>query len=422
VVSAANFLTVFVFARHMSTAAFGAFMIAHTGLMLLTSLQGALLTQPHNVLAAGREDSRYARFTTSLAVAQLSVSALVCALLAGTGFALGPWLPAGTGAVLGALALAALPWMAQEFVRRALYTRSATRAAFANDALSYGLQLAGAIALAGTLGERAGPAAPLAVLGLASAAGAALGAWQIRAHLRPAALCAEGLRRDLAEAWSFGKWLTAQNTLAWLGTHGHAWLVGAMLGAEQVGLYRAAMHLTNLLNPIRQAAFNYLPSRASLAYQRGGLAKLGSWLQRVFWLLLLVPLPLTLLLVAFPGPILELAYGPRYAGPELALLLALAAMAQLLLFTKFPFDLGLLALKRSRSIFYVYLIPVGLLFTTGVALIHFLGILGVPLSSMLINAALLAATGVAYLRAAHRGAPAGAAGAARALAAGKGSG
>jgi hypothetical protein len=37
--------------------------------------------------------------------------------------------------------------MAQEFVRRVLYTRSDSRAAFINDCISYGLQLLGAAAL-----------------------------------------------------------------------------------------------------------------------------------------------------------------------------------------------------------------------------------------------------------------------------------
>lgn len=37
--------------------------------------------------------------------------------------------------------------MAQEFVRRVLYTRSDSRAAFISDSISYGLQLLGAAAL-----------------------------------------------------------------------------------------------------------------------------------------------------------------------------------------------------------------------------------------------------------------------------------
>ena len=104
------------------------------------------------------------------------------------------------------------------------------------------------------------------------------------------------------------------------------------------------------------------------------------------------------MLVGFPGQVLHFAYGDRYTGTVMPLVLALAAIATCITFAKFPFDLGLLALRSTRSIFYVYLIPVGLLLTVGVALIHTLGVLGVPLSALLINSTLLFATRRAYRR------------------------
>ena len=97
-----------------------------------------------------------------------------------------------------------------------------------------------------------------------------------------------------------------------------------------------------------------------------------------------------------------LAYGERYASPELALILALSAAGQFLTFIKFPFDIGILALGKPRAMFFLYAVPALLLFTAGVALVHWLGILGVPISGLLINATLLAATIVVYLRLARR--------------------
>ena len=92
VVSAANFLTVYLFARYMAAAAFGEFAIAQTALLLLTSMQGALLAQPHNVLGAGREETSYRHFTASLLIAQAVGAVLLCSLLAAAGWllALGP--------------------------------------------------------------------------------------------------------------------------------------------------------------------------------------------------------------------------------------------------------------------------------------------------------------------------------------------
>src|SRR5438128_11887865 len=128
--------------------------------------------------------------------------------------------------------------MAQEFVRRVLYTRAQTRAAAVNDALSYGLQLGGALVLALYWPDRATPQAALLVLGGSSVAGVLLGVWQLRDHVRLGG--ADGLApiaRTWRETWRFGKWLMAQNTVVWFGAQGDAWLVGLMLGTEQVGIY-----------------------------------------------------------------------------------------------------------------------------------------------------------------------------------------
>ena len=151
------------------------------------------------------------------------------------------------------------------------------------------------------------------------------------------------------------------------------------------------------MNPLMQACFSYLPSRGSLARLTGGAAGLERWVNRTFWVLLVATVPFLVVLAGFSEEILALAYGEKFANQEhLALILSLAALGQCVAFSKYPFDLGLLALHSPRSLFYVYLIPVLLLLTVGTTLIYFLGILGVPLSGLLINSALLIATWRAY--------------------------
>ena len=399
VVSLANFLTVYLFARHLAPAAFGAFIFGYTGLVLLNNLQNALLVQPHNVLGAPLPGPRYRRFTGALVLAQLALCACASAALAAAG-----WLAArlgapAPGAELQALAAAAPFWMGQEFVRRVLYTRRRTLAAALNDATTYGLQLAGAVALAFAPSGRASAGAALLVLGGSSLAGVLIGAWQLRPQVRfggPQAFAR--VLRTWREAWHFGKWLLGQNVVGWFGAQGHVWIVGLLLGVEQVGLYRAATHLVNVMNPLLQTSYSYLPARGSVAFQRGGAEGLSRWVARTRRLLAFAPLPFCIVLVGFPGQVLQLAYGDRYTGTIMPLVLALAAVAVCITFAKYPFDLGLLALRSTRSIFYVHLIPVGLLLTSGVALVHIFGVLGVPLSAMAINSTLLLATWRAYRR------------------------
>ena len=396
IVSASNFLTIYLFARYLSTSGFGAFMLAHTGLLLMTSMQAALVNQTHNVLAAGLPREEYQRFTSALLVLQASGCTAICLALGLVGWLVAAAFSPDVGSILIALAAAAAPWMGQEFVRRVLYTRSESRAAAINDAMTYGLQFIGAIVLVSTAGDRASPEQALFVLGGSSLAGVLLGIWQLRDHVRFRSLAPGAIAQTWGEVWNFGKWLTGQNSLVWLGTHGHAWVVGLLLGAEQVGLYRAVTHISNLMNPLRQAAYSYLPSRGSLAYQAEAAPGLARWVRHAAIGLLLAIVPFYVLLVGFPGSVLTFAYGERYAGADLALLLALSTIAQCITFSKFPLDIGLLALRATKAIFVVHLIPVALLFTAGIALIHMLGILGAALSGIVINAALLAATGNMY--------------------------
>jgi O-antigen/teichoic acid export membrane protein len=398
VVSAANFFTIFLFARNLDAATFGAFMLAYTGLQLMTNLQNALVVQPHNVLAAGLKQPEYGRFTGALALLQMAFCVAAGLVLGIAGWIVSLAYSSAIGHTLVALAIAAVPWMGQEFVRRVLYTRGDSRSAAINDGVTYGLQLFGAFVLVHAAAAWATPASALWVLGLSSTIGLLVGVWQLRHQVSFESRGRGAFAGAWKEAWHFGKWLTAQNVFAWFGAQGHSWVVVAMLGVEQVGLYRAATHLVNVMNPLMQVCFSYLPSRGSLAHQAGGQEGLSKWVKRMQGMLLLAIAPLLLALIAFPGQVLDLAYGDKYAGTNLPLILALMAIGQAILFLKFPFDIGLLALRSTKSIFLAYLIPVLLLLTSGVTLIHFFGILGVPMSGILINVALFATTWLAYKR------------------------
>jgi O-antigen/teichoic acid export membrane protein len=288
-------------------------------------------------------------------------------------------------------------------VRRVLFTRGETKAVFVNDVLTYGLQVAGAVGVVLYFSDAPPPESALAALGASSLVGALVGTFQIRHHFALRELDRAAFREALGEVWQFGKWLGGQNMLAWVGAQGQSWIVAVLLGAEQVGVLRVATHLVNLLNPIRQAVFSYLPSRGSYTYHRGGTPALSRWVRQKFWLLSLGLLPLCAVLVAFPTPLLSMVYGERYASAEAALILSLCAAGQLLTFIKFPYDVGILALGAPRLIFYLSVLPVVLLVTLGVALVHWMGLMGVPVFGILVNAALLAATIVVYLRLLHGG-------------------
>lgn len=396
IVSASNFISVLLLARFLPAAEFGVFALAQTALLLATSMQTSLLTQPHNVLGAALKGGEYRRFTGALVLAQLLAATLLCAALVGVGLALRRFGDAATGGIVLALAGAAPAWMAQDFVRRVLYTTSDSRRATANDLLCYGLQLGGVALLVRT--AYASAASALAVFGASSLVAAVFGAWQLRRQIefgRGAQLRAQ-LRQTWSQVWDFGRWLVAQNVTVWLGANGHAWVVGGLLGAEAVGLYRAAIHLVNVLNPLRQATFAYLPARAAMAYRSRGRGGLPRWVRGISSRLALPLLPFVLVLVLFPERMLALVYGDRFAGMGLGPILALATLAQAVSFLRYPMELAVLATGATRQLFLIHLLPVVLLPTLGTALIAGLGLMGVPWSMLSISGVLFIVTCVVY--------------------------
>jgi hypothetical protein len=86
--------------------------------------------------------------------------------------------------VVIALALAALPCLGQELVRRVLHERRGMRAAAINDGLTCGLQIFGALVLVKAAAQWSTAGSALSVLGLSSAVGLAAGCWQLRRHVR----------------------------------------------------------------------------------------------------------------------------------------------------------------------------------------------------------------------------------------------
>jgi O-antigen/teichoic acid export membrane protein len=172
--------------------------------------------------------------------------------------------------------------------------------------------------------------------------------------------------------------------------------VGILLGPEKVGLYRIATHLTNVINPLRQAAYSYLPARGSSTYASFGKAGLKKWVKRTALILCLGLTPLCGFLIIFPNQVLAIVYGQHVTVAGLGIILALSTVAQFIITAKFPLDIAIMTTGNTRLIFYLNILPVVLLLTVGVTLIYHWGILGVPIAGLIMNGSLLITTYLAY--------------------------
>ncbi len=399
VVSLCNFISIYLLARTMRASDFGILMLAQTVILLGSGVHNALIVQPQSALGSSLSKSDYAGFLRAL----LPLHLLVAFALAVIIFTGGVFLPHTKGHPLLLLELSAVvvAWIAQEFVRRSMYVRSDTRGALVNDAICYGLQLAGVVALViwGTRGFT-DVAYALAIFGVSSLIAALVGIVQMRRRFakvwKVSTEQTSGQWR--IRVWHLGKWLVGKNVVGWFGGNGHEWIVAALLGTQTLGMYRAAVHLINVINPVRLAAISYLSPRGSRVFYRQGPLAMERWVRRARLFSVGALLPMVIVLIAFPDFLLHLAYGQKFAGMGLGLILALATVSQVIMFSNFSFEVALISMNETRWLFFINFIPVLLLGTVGLVLIKGFGLLGVPFSALTIAVSVWLATWMVYRR------------------------
>lgn len=343
-VSAANFVTMFLLARTLSPGSFGSFTLAYTALLFAGSVQFALIVRPHNVLAALRHNEEYARYTTSVVVGQLLLLGLiVVTAVAGLGlvYRLG-W---GVTPVLTALIPAIVAWQLQECFRRILYTEGRLGGALFNDLISYGGQIAGVVLL-WKLQRLTGPAA-LSVLAVTSTVAAAVGVWQVRRSL-----ARRFDLRLLRENWTFGKWLLGATTGDWLSTQLYVYLAALLLGPAAAGALKAGQLILGPLNIVCSFLDSVLPVRFARAWSAGGGAALGRRLRAAYALTAPLVGGYCLVVAVAAGLLLRLLYGQTYAG--YSTLLALTALFTFTSYLPRIVSAALQAQGISRPIFVAY--------------------------------------------------------------------
>jgi O-antigen/teichoic acid export membrane protein len=375
-ISAMNFGTMLFLAKGLGPAEFGAFSLAYLALLLSNSLQTALVTQPHNVLAAYLDEAEYADYSTSALAGQLALAAAFTTLIV-TAAAVGPALGWNRTDLLVALAVAVPAWQLQEFARRVFYTKGRVAAAFANDAISYGGQLVLVVWLSSEH-RLTGPLALYVIAGT-SAIAALAGFWSIRAHLHGRI----GLPA-IRESWRISKWLSAATVANWFASQMYPVLTAGVLGVYMTGVFRA---LQNLLVPTQVLANAFqmvFTPRASLIHAGGGRASVAKLLTH--WaVLLLIPMLLYLACVGlYAKPIITFFYSPLYAA-EVGVMWLLG-LAYLLSHTARILTIGLTATQNTRPIFHAQLAGVATTFTVGLLLVHKYGLVGSALGAAVTQA------------------------------------
>ena len=398
-VSGCNFLTMLVLVRAMGLERYGAFGMIWTVALFVVGLQHAFVSQPMLSIGPKCAPEERAGFRGAILLLQGAFTALAALGCVGAYHLMrSVWAdPALDGALVPGVATM-LAAQARTFVRYAFFAADRPRAALANDALLYPLQLAAvsALAAAGAVTLERVLWAVAATHGLATLAGLV--------RYGEARFSRSAFRATLARAWSMGRWLGVTSVSQWLSANCFLVAAGVVLGSGAVGALRAAQNVIGVLHVGLLAMENGLPAQAARAYADGGVRRMNEGLARVGRLGLPLVAATCAGLALFPELALGLIYGERV---DVWMVHALRGFCVLyvLTFLQTLLGIGFRSMERTRCVAACHLLlslPFVLIATPVVERFGFAGVVVGALAQKAVLALALTAVYVAVTRAATR--------------------
>jgi O-antigen/teichoic acid export membrane protein len=303
-VSGCNFGTGVILARLLGLQIFGVYTLWYAVLMYLNTIQLSLIVSPMLSLAPRLPDEERKTYLNGLFAAQLIVTAVLCAVVAGGSGLLMQLKPAWrvSGLVLPFTG-AVLFFQLQDWLRRYFYVLSRGRAAFMNDLISY----AGQIVMLLTLWHRHSLNLVTAYWAVALTSSAAF-----LAGLFFTKLCLgwQEVRSAFSSSWRFARDMFAAAQIQWLGSQGVLFVAGAIVGTTAVGGVRIAQNLAGPIIVFFQALENVLPVRAGERLRQAGRAGLIKFLQQATLTGTALVGAAAIVIGLFAGPVLGIIYGP----------------------------------------------------------------------------------------------------------------
>lgn len=346
-VSGASFLTGVLIARAEGFEAFGTYALVMVALQFLAGVQQSVVLSPMMSLFDQRGALATQRYLGALIVHQGALLLVFAAVLSVA------WLAAaGTVAALPITLPVALGLLAssqvQEFARRHFFVTERPVLAFFSDLIAHGgrLVLVGLIAAEGTLVTQ--------TVWQVMIATAIAGSLLVLPDLVRARIDRDGVRQVSRRHGPLSAWLLGNMVVSWFSETGFLLIViGAVLGAAEVGGVRAVLNLVLVVNLVIQSLENFVPSTASRRLVGGGRTELRRYLLGVGVTGVSGILIITMLLMALAGPVMEFLYGHDVPGqvPMLAVFGLFLAMGLALSVA----NSGLRALETMREAFLLQL-------------------------------------------------------------------
>ena len=342
--SATTFLTNIFIARLIGLASFGEYSAWQLVLLLTLAVQGAVITQPMQVVLGALPTGRRAVYQQLLLGLQVGFSLLaVAGTLAGA-----RWLPQAT-TVLPAFVVMLAAAGGQDTLRKLLLADGKVQAALLTDVVSGGGQLLVLLVLA----LRPAPVMLSEVVwavGLTTVPALLLGGWALGRWpgLR-------GLRPFGRRHWRQVRWLLPTALLQWGSANILLVFAGWAGSPAMLGVLRLAQTAMGVFNLGLQAVENYALPRLSQSFHHAPLlfvAQRAALTKKM----LLAATPLLALLALAAGPLVA-RLGPA-GGAEYAGLLRWCCLLYLVILLVYPLRLTVRLLTDSRHYFGGYVLSI----------------------------------------------------------------
>jgi O-antigen/teichoic acid export membrane protein len=356
----------------MGLGEFGVFVLAWMAVIFVNSLQTALIIAPMMSIGPQQEEQEgnaRPRYFGAVVFEELALVSLCFVLV---------WLSAQTSAryfphadlhhLALPLAVSALAYQMQDFVRRYFFSTRQSRHALIEDLVSYPTQLPLLWLL-----HRAGflnSATALWVMAATSIMGMAAG-WL---WIEPVAFHWASIKAVARRHWGISRWLTGSAVLTWTSSNLFLIAAPAYYGASAAGALKAAQNLMGVTHIWFQGLENVVPVESARRLRQRGLhsmlAYTGSMVVKWGGLTLLF----AVIVAARPGLWLRLLYGTQMV--QYGNILRLYALLYVVVFLGGPLRAALQALEYTAPIFWSYLAMTASAFVFAVPLAKGLGLGG----------------------------------------------
>jgi O-antigen/teichoic acid export membrane protein len=371
IISVTNFIAGVYLARYATATQFGIYAVGFLLIRFVRALQEGVIVQPLNALGAPMDGRAYKKYFSATALLQLSLT-----VLAGLGAAVGGKILTAlgndtAGPALFTLWFSFLAWPAQEFIRRAFYSRGEVGKAALNSFISNALRFAYMLWM-GSRGMVDG-AVGLDAIAWGSLIALLVGLWGARDYFSWE-IDLQEVWNTWKENWEVGRWVTGALISHWVSLEVYPLVVAGMISFAATGAYRALENLVSAVHVILRAMDTFITPYAARSFNEEGSGKL---LQTLRWAYLFGGIPIVgilILALVFTEPLLKLLYEDAYlfmSGGIVWLVLF-----YFLWFTYWPIQSALKAIKYTQPLFTANLIAIVCMFTLGLVAVRNWGVNG----------------------------------------------